>query len=121
MREFLLNVLLFFGVFAVVYVPVFMLAFKAFRYFQVSHDRLHGNFLSLVNEMSIRTGGRKVFKDKKAISPNETIEQGQQPGEFRLITPSMAEVEAMDRDDAEGESNLSESDIEHLKREGLIS
>lgn len=85
------------------------------------YDSLYANFLSLVNEWSIRTGGRTVFKDKKPARLNEPSEATQQRGEFRLVTPSMAEVEAMDRDDNEGESNMGESDIEHLRREGLIS
>lgn len=83
------------------------------------YDRLYANFLSLVNELSVRTGGRQVFKDKKPIPVSD--EPTQQRGEFRLVTPSMAEVEAMDRDDAESESNLTGVDIEHLRREGLIS
>lgn len=84
------------------------------------YDSLYANFLSLVNEMSVRTGGRKVFKDKKPVSTNETNEPSQQRGEFRLVTPSMAEVEAIERDETESESNLSESDMEHLRRTGLI-
>lgn len=95
-----------------------VLAFLRDREQQKRHDRLYSDFLKLVNEMSVRSGGRAIFKEKKPVvaASEPTLERG----EFRLITPSMAEAEAMERDEEDGGSNVSDVDMEHLRREGLI-
>lgn len=83
-------------------------------------DRLYADFLLLVNEISVRSGGRAIFKDKKPL----TIEPNGPPAErdeFRIMTPSMAEVEMMERDAASNGSNLDETDMEHLRRMGVIN
>lgn len=84
------------------------------------YNGLHANFLQLVNEISIRSSGRTIFKDKKPALVNESSGPMAQRGEHRIMTPSMAEIEAMDRDDADDGSNLSEVDMEHLRRSGVI-
>lgn len=88
---------------------------------QKRYDRLYLDFLKLVNEMSVRSGGRVVFKDKKPTRVNESNDPTAERGEFRILTPSMAEVEMMDRDEHSSDSNLDDVDLEHLKRMGVIN
>ncbi len=73
----------------------------------------------LINEWSIRTGGRLVYKPEKKETPN--IPNGDR-GEFAIMTPSMAEAEAMSEAEAgqNGHSELSSADIEHLRAIGVI-
>src|SRR5438046_2057367 len=73
----------------------------------------------LINEWSVRTGGRLVFKPEPKQVP---ISSNGDRGEFAILTPSMAEAEAMSRAEAEqnGHSDLSEADLEHLYRNGVI-
>jgi len=74
----------------------------------------------LINEFSVRTGGRLIYKPQpKAQPPN--ISTGDR-GEFAIMTPSMAEADAMSQAEAEqnGHSDLSPADIEHLIKMGVI-
>lgn len=74
----------------------------------------------LINELSVRTGGRLVYTPERKETP-PIISSGDR-GEFAIMTPSMAEANAMSQAEAEqnGHNELSEADIEHLKRIGVI-
>ena len=75
---------------------------------------------NLINEWSIRTGGRTVFKpEKPKTNGNHDIQMDR--GEFAIFTPSMAEAEAMESDERENDlPQMSEADFAHLKKTGVI-
>lgn len=81
---------------------------------------LYADFLKLVNEISIRSGGRTIFRKDKPLAQTSDDVPMPDRGAFRIITPSMAEVEAMDLEDSESDSNLDDVDMEHLRRTGAI-
>jgi hypothetical protein len=71
----------------------------------------------IINEFSIRTGGRVVFKPER----ESESDVDSPPDEQRLLTPSMAEVEEEERyqviDDL---PEMTAADWAHLKESGVV-
>lgn len=72
----------------------------------------------LINEWSIRTGGRPVYREPK---PEALPLQQANMGEFSLMTPTMAEMEAEGRaEEFDMPPAMSEADLKHLRKARLI-
>ena len=79
---------------------------------------LREDYRKIVNEWSIRTGGRQVYKPeaKQLVSEPQPDRD-----EFRILTPSMAEVESMESDErAARNGEMSEEDKAHLRKMGVM-
>ena len=73
----------------------------------LERQQLRRDYREIVNEWSIRTGGRIIHRE-----PMKQIEMVEQPdaGQFEIMTPSMVEADA----------ELEENDLEHLRATGVI-
>lgn len=76
------------------------------------------DYRKIINEWSIRTGGRIVYKPPANNDKVGEPEPSPDRGEFQIITPSMAEEEAFDLEHGNGE--MSQDDLEHLQRTGVL-
>ena len=75
-------------------------------YFQRrDYDRLYADYRHVLNEFSVRTGGKVIFRQQKETGPpTKTPFQKDLP---RIVTPDMAFAEAED-------AELTAADLEHL-------
>lgn len=74
------------------------------------------DYRQIVNEWSVRTGGRLVHREEKPeVKTEPTIDRGQ----FRIMTPSMALAEA-EESEPNGDGQMSEEDMAWLRKTGVI-
>ena len=78
---------------------------------------LRDDFRKLLNEFSVRTGGRKIYVPEKVRSTTPNEHQESPRGEFAIMTPSMAEEMVEEYDDT---PQMSEADMEYLRQKGMI-
>lgn len=91
--------------------------FAEARVWRSLYEREHDENKRLVNEFSIRTGGRKVFIPERPKEPNE-LKPDQ--SEYRIMTPSMAEAEEEERITEDDLPMMSVEDLEHLQNSGVL-
>lgn len=78
------------------------------------------DYRKILNEFSIRTNGRTIFKPKPE-NQGKISEPAPERGEFAIMTPSMAEIDAIEKDDlAERNGEMSQEDLEFLTRTGVL-
>jgi hypothetical protein len=82
------------------------------------YEREHDENKKLVNEFSIRTGGRKVFTPER--KPVEVDEYRAKTDEYRIMVPSMAEAEEEERATEDDLPMMSMEDLEHLQNSGVL-
>lgn len=91
--------------------------FAQARVWRKLYDREHEDNKKLINEWSIRTGGRKVFVPEKRVEPDAP----KPDTDFRIMTPSMAEDEEEGRLDVIDDlPQMTADDFEHLRETGVL-
>jgi hypothetical protein len=84
----------------------------------VAYWFLRRDYIHVLNEFSIRTGGRKVYREqpKEQNRPDIQVDRT----DFCLMTPSMAEADAEAEDEKYKGPVMTQADMEHLRRQGII-
>src|SRR5882757_4243082 len=75
---------------------------------------------NLINEFSIRTNGRKVFQPQKKLDSRSQEQASAVNERFSILLPSMAEEEAESMPDTDGFPTMTDADMEHLRKSGVI-
>lgn len=91
----------------------------ALAYFE--RREMRDDYRQLVNEFSVRTGGRKIYSPKVQNQGKIGGEPEMERGEFAIFTPSMAEEKAEeDYERAQSNGEMSKEDLEYLQRTGVL-
>lgn len=79
------------------------------------------DYRKIINEFSIRTGGRKIYAENKSKTQGKVSEPDEPSGEFAIFTPSMAEEKAEeDYERAQSNGELGDEDLAYLQRTGVL-
>lgn len=77
---------------------------------------MRDDYRKIVNEFSIRTNGRLVYKDAKPAQSDSEVPASDR-GEFKIMTPMMAERAMEQAESSNGE--MTEEDLEFLRSKGV--